>query len=201
MAARPYLIDDRLHVPRRFNFARDVVDAHAEDPGKTAMIRVGEEGTDRRCLTFLDIKELSCRLANMLSDQGVTKGDRVFLMLGKRPEWWVTMVALHRLGAVGVPATTMLTAKDIAYRLGRCEIKAVITDREGEQKFEEVCGRGCGPALRLTVDTPEHDHWQAFSRLGSYSKRGTFGLCTQESGEVRLKPGSALPRNSASMIA
>jgi len=168
--ARHYLIDDKLHVPRRFNFARDVVDAHAEDREKTAMVWIGDDNTGRRCLTFLDIKDLSCRLANMLSDQGVAKGDRVFLMVGKRPEWWITMVALHRLGAVAVPATTMLTTKDIAYRLSRCEIKAVITDREGERKFEEACRQGDRPALRLTVDMPGHDHWRAFGQLESYSK-------------------------------
>ncbi|MBI4578753.1 MAG: AMP-binding protein, partial [Planctomycetes bacterium] len=170
MAAQPRLIDDTLHVPERFNFARDVVDAHAEDRDKTAMIWIGEDGAGRRCLTFLDIKELSCRLANMLAEEGVTKGDRVFLMVGRRPEWWITMVALHRLGAVAVPATTMLTAKDIAYRLGRCRIKAVITDREGEHKFEEVCRDGDEPAVRLSVDPPEHDRWRAFSGLEACPK-------------------------------
>ena len=79
------------------------------------------------------------------------------------------MVALHRLGAIAVPATTMLTNKDITYRLGRCEIKAVITDNEGETKFEDVRRQSAVPALRLTVNTPNHDGWRAFSELERYA--------------------------------
>lgn len=173
MAATSFLVDDKLHVPDRFNFARDVVDAHAQDPARTALIWIGDDHSYRRCLSFRQMQDMSCRLANMLSDLGVTQGDRVFLMVGKRPEWWITMVAIHRLGAVAVPATTMLTSKDIAYRLGRCEIKAVITDRDGERKFEEVCGQSVTPGIRISVDAPDHDHWLAFSRLEAYSAEHT----------------------------
>ncbi|UCD29424.1 MAG: AMP-binding protein, partial [Planctomycetota bacterium] len=74
------------------------------------------------------------------------------------------------LGAIAVPATTMLTTKDIVYRLDRCEITTVITDHEGEAKFEDVHHQCKVPALRLTVDTPAHDGWHAFSEFKSYAK-------------------------------
>ncbi len=165
MPAKQYLVDDQLHVPARFNFARDVVDAWADDHAKAALVWVGDEGAERRCLTFHDVSHLSCRLANLLATRGIAKGDRVLLMVGRRPEWWMTMVALHRLGAVAVPATTMLTVKDLAYRLGRCEIKAVVTDREGEAKFEDLARQADVPSVRLTVDTPVHAGWHAFGEL------------------------------------
>ncbi|MHC4673290.1 MAG: acyl-CoA synthetase [Planctomycetota bacterium] len=184
MDAKHYLIDDELSVPERFNFARDVVDAHAADGEKMAIVWVGDEDTGRRYLTFLDIKHLSCRLANMLAEQGVAKGDRLFLMVGRRPEWWITMIALHRIGAVAVPATTMLTTKDITYRLGRCEIKAVVTDHEGEAKFEDVRRQVEVPALRLSIDTPAHDGWRTFGEIESHAK--DHACCDTVAGDPAL---------------
>lgn len=184
MAVKPYLLEDTFHVPERFNFARDVVDAHAADPAATALVWLGDDPGERRCLSFLDIQHLSGRLANLLAEFGVTKGDRVFLMVGKRPEWWITMVALHRLGAVAVPATTMLTVKDIAYRLSRCPIKAVITDRDGESKFKQVRERAEVPALCLSVDAPAHEGWRAFAELEAYPSE--HACCDTQASDAAL---------------
>ena len=102
-------------VPSTFNFGGDVVDAWAAEPERPALIWCNEQGLERR-FTFSEIRSASNRLANLLRENGVGKGDRVLVMLPRIPEWQIAMVGCCKLGAVPVPCITMQTAHDIAFR-------------------------------------------------------------------------------------
>lgn len=124
----------RLEVPERFNFGRDVVDAWAEDPARLALICCGEDGAERR-FSFADIRRLSNRLANWLAERGVARGERVVIMLPRVPEWQIAMVACLKLGAVPIPCITMLTARDLAFRITHAGAVAAITTSGETGKF------------------------------------------------------------------
>ncbi|MDR1105039.1 MAG: AMP-binding protein [Treponema sp.] len=115
------------NVPDGFNFAFDVVDEWAAlDGGKTALLWTNDEGTMKR-YTFADMKRLSGRAANALSAMGIGKGDVVMLILKQRPEVWMLMCALMKLGAVCIPGTWQLTAKDLEYRCNIAGVKLLIS--------------------------------------------------------------------------
>ena len=106
----------RLQAPETFNFAYDVMDKLAEEkPDKVAMIWLGRSGEEKR-FTFRDFSLLSNKAANFFAAQGIGKGDMVLLILKRRYEFWISMLALHKLGAIAIPATHLLTKKDIVYR-------------------------------------------------------------------------------------
>lgn len=116
----------KVNVPDGFNFAYDVVDAWAEvDKNKKALFYCTDAG-DRVMYTFHDLKILSNKAANFLLSLGIKKGDPVLLLLKQRPEVWITFLALHKIGAICIPATYQLTAKDIIYRCNAAEIKMII---------------------------------------------------------------------------
>ncbi|MDR0501073.1 MAG: AMP-binding protein [Coriobacteriales bacterium] len=116
----------RINVPDNFNFGFDVVDEWARaEPDKLALVWCDDNNDEKR-LTFTQISQLSSKLANGLSAKGIGKGDVVLVMLRQRWEYWVTAVALHKLGAIIIPATTQLTAKDIIYRANAADVKAII---------------------------------------------------------------------------
>ena len=116
----------KLLIPKNFNFAYDVVDAWAEEtPNKTALIWTNDEGEECR-LSFSDLKKESDQAASYLHTIGINRGDMVMLIEKRRLEWWITMLALHKLGAVPIPATHMLTSHDIVYRCNAASVKAII---------------------------------------------------------------------------
>ena len=113
-------------IPEHFNFAYDVMDAWAEEaPDKLALLWTNDEGVERRT-TFGELKQQTDQAAAYLQSLGIQKGDPVMLILKRRYEWWVTMLALHKLAAVVIPATHMLTKHDIVYRNTRASVKAII---------------------------------------------------------------------------
>lgn len=116
----------RLVIPENFNFAYDVVDAWAaEEPAREALLWTNPAGEERR-FTFADMKELSDKTAAFFQSLGVGKGTRVMLMLKRHWEFWPSMMALHKLGAVAIPATHLLTAEDIEYRCRMADIKVIV---------------------------------------------------------------------------
>lgn len=113
-------------VPENFNFAYDVMDVWAEEaPEKLALLWTNDEGVEIRT-TFGQLKEETDQAASYLQSLGIGKGDPVMLILKRRYEWWLVMLALHKLGAVVIPATHMLTKHDVVYRNTRASIKAII---------------------------------------------------------------------------
>ncbi|MDR1196511.1 MAG: AMP-binding protein [Endomicrobium sp.] len=117
----------RITVPDNFNFGFDIVDEIANsNPDKKAMIWCNEEG-EEKTLTFGDIKNKSAQTANFFKSLGIKKGDSVMLMLKRRYEYWFCVVALHKIGAVAIPATHLLTVKDIKYRVKAANIKMIVS--------------------------------------------------------------------------
>ena len=114
-------------VPDHFNFSYDVIDVWAnEEPEKLALLWTNDEGECRR-FTFAQLKEISDRTAAYFQSLGVGRGDMVMLILKRRCEFWFSMLALHKLGAVAIPATHMLTSHDIQYRVERAGIKCIVS--------------------------------------------------------------------------
>ena len=117
----------KINIPDNFNFAYDVVDRYAtEQPEKRALVWCDDHG-EEKIFTYKDISEMSKKTANFLTAHGIRKGDAVLLILRRRYEFWLFMMALHRIGAIAVPATTQLLVKDIEYRNNAAQIKMVVS--------------------------------------------------------------------------
>lgn len=115
-----------LIVPENFNFSYDVMDVWAEQqPQKTALIWTDDEGAER-FFSFAELKTLTDQAASYFLSLGIGHGDKVMLILKRHYEWWIAMLALHKIGAVAIPATHMLTTHDIVYRNNRASIKAIV---------------------------------------------------------------------------
>ena len=113
-------------IPENFNFAYDVMDAWAEEaPEKLAILWTNDQGGEIRT-TYGELKEQTDQAASYLQTLGIGKNDPVMLILKRRYEWWVVMLALHKIGAIVIPATHMLTKHDIVYRNTRASVKAIV---------------------------------------------------------------------------
>ncbi|MBR3552212.1 MAG: AMP-binding protein [Clostridia bacterium] len=130
----------------KFNFAYDVVDAIADrEPDKLAMLHIAKDKTERR-FTFRDMKRGSARTANYLKSLGIKKGDRVMLVLKRHYQFWFAMLALHKIGAIPIPATHQLLAHDFEYRFDRAGVKAILCTADDNtaaevEKAEEKVGQ------------------------------------------------------------
>ena len=134
-----------------FNFGFDVVDAIAEKyPEKLAMIHLDKNKVERR-FTFLDIKKESARCANYFLSLGIKKGDKVMLVLKRHYQFWFAMIALHKIGAIAIPATYQLREHDFIYRFNAAGVSAIICTSDGDcadivDKVQSEC-----PTLNLKV--------------------------------------------------
>ncbi len=119
-----------------FNFAFDVVDVMAKKcPDKLAMLHVSREGRERH-FTFRDMAKYSNKAANYFSYLGIKKGDKVMLVLKRHFQFWFSLLALHKIGAVAIPATNLLTKKDFEYRFKVGEVDAVVCTADGDVSRE-----------------------------------------------------------------
>lgn len=117
----------RVIIPENFNFGYDVVDEWARmNPDKRAICWVNDQ-KEHIDFTFADIKEQSDRAASYFQSLGIGKGDKVMLILKRRYEFWFAIIGLHKIGAIAIPATHLLTKKDIIYRNNAADIKAIIS--------------------------------------------------------------------------
>ena len=138
-----------LRAPHYFNFATDVLDRWArERPQGLALWHVNAATRVEQKITFRQMAELSRRAANFLRNCGVVRGDRVLLMLPRVPQWWIAMLGLIRLGAVPVPATLLLTSRDVNFRLRTAQVHGVITNLDGASKTGDFDG------IRVLVEAP-----------------------------------------------
>ena len=121
-----------LKYPDNFNFGYDVVDALAEEtPDKTALVWCNTEN-EEHIFTFSDIRKYSNQMANVFHSAGIARGDRVMLVLKRHYEYWFAAVALHKIGAVMIPATHMLTVSDFVYRIKASKVKAIVCTPQNE---------------------------------------------------------------------
>ncbi|WP_027186050.1 AMP-binding protein [Desulfovibrio inopinatus] len=158
-----FLAKFRLEVPENYNFAYDVIDENArQDPTRLAMIHIDDAGT-RRDYTFADLATQSSRLANALTEAGIGKGDKVMLILLRRVEFWVSMLALSKIGALAVPSPALLTQKDIEYRVNFAKIKAILCEDSVADRVD-AAQKAC-PSLKVLVsagETEPHPGWHDF---------------------------------------
>ncbi|NYT01394.1 MAG: AMP-binding protein [Methanosarcinales archaeon] len=150
-------------VPENFNFSYDVVDAYArEQPDKVALVWCNDLGQELR-FTFGDMKLQSDKAANLFCRYGIKKGDTVMLTLKARYDFWICMTALHKIGAVAIPATHMLKKKDIVFRIQRADLKMIVcigTDGVPEE-VDAAHAEVQRPLVRAFVGSPEEkrDGW------------------------------------------
>ena len=143
-------------VPERFNFAYDVMDVWAEEaPDKLALLWTNDEGVEIRT-TFGQLKDQTDQAASYLQSLGIGKGDPVMLILKRRYEWWVVMLALHKLGAVIIPATHMLTRHDVVYRNTRASIKAIICVDDQYVTTQVSVAMNESPTVKTLIAVGDH---------------------------------------------
>src|SRR5580704_1421723 len=123
----------------RFNWALDYFDAMARDNAQPALWLVDDDDEEIK-LSFANLSERSNQVANALRRLGVRRGDRILVMLGNVVPLWECMLAAMKLGAVIVPATTLLTRHDLADRFARGRVRHVIASADAAAKFAELPG-------------------------------------------------------------
>jgi len=164
----------RIRYPENFNFAYDVLDELAKkSPDATALIWL-DHHHNRRDFNFAQISEASKRAANYLSLLGIKRGDRVMLVLKRHYQYWFILPALHRIGAVAVPVSNLLTEKDYTYRFERAGIRAVIASGTGTIAEAIEAGAGDRPLLKVIVNGQRqgwHDFDGEFERCSAKFER------------------------------
>lgn len=161
-----FLKNFKVNVPEDFNFGYDVVDAYAEqEPEREAILWTNERG-DVKHLNYAEYKRLSDMTASYFLQLGVQRGDAVMLILKRRVEWWICMVALHKIGAVAIPATHLLTDKDIVYRCHEASIKVIVAAGDANVLRNVIRARIYCPTLEHCVSigptVPQNweNYWQ-----------------------------------------
>ncbi|MGN0738056.1 AMP-binding protein [Treponema porcinum] len=154
----------RLKTKQDFNFAYDIVDRYASDfPGKRALVWINDDG-EEKTFTFDDISRESKRAAYWLVSKGIKKGDTVMLVLRRRYEWWILMPALHRIGAIVIPATDQLLQSDIEYRTNAADVKMIISYDNPiiQGEIEKSMPNSKTVQYLVTVGKEKRDGWISF---------------------------------------
>ena len=135
----------------KYNFAFDTVDAIAKkDPEKLAMIHIDKYKTERR-FTFNDMKRKSAQVANYFKSLGIKRGDRVMLVLKRHYQFWFSILALHKLGAIAIPATNLLQAHDFDYRFKAADVSAIVCTADGDVANQvDIAAKDC-PCLKTKI--------------------------------------------------
>ena len=158
-----------------FNFGFDIVDEIADKyPDRLAMLHIDREKTERR-FTFKDMKRASAQCANYFTSLGIKKGDRVMLVLKRHYQFWFAMVALHKLGAIAIPATNQLKDHDFEYRFNAAGVSAILCTADGDvsdivDRASAVC-----PNMTKILVGGSKDGWHDFNAeyglfSGKYSR-------------------------------
>ncbi len=147
----------------KFNFAFDVVDAIAKKtPSKLAMLHIDKNKKERR-FTFKDIKRNSNMCANYFKSLGIKKGDKVMLVLKRHYQFWFAILALHKLGAVVIPATNQLLEHDFEYRFNAAEVSAIVCTSDGDvARQAELAAANCPSVKNLIMVGESRDGWHDF---------------------------------------
>lgn len=156
----------KLEIPENFNFAYDCIDELAKkSPNKLAMRWTNVAG-EKRDFTFAEMKYYSDKTANYLKGLGISKGDAVMLILKRHYEYWWTILALHKLGAITIPASNLLTPKDIIYRCNMADIKCIVCTSDGDisHRVQEAAPECPSLKLLITTNAPENSGWLDFHK-------------------------------------
>lgn len=147
-----------------FNFGLDVVDAWASKrPDATALWWLGSQEPEKR--SWAEISQRSSKIALSLLALGLNRGDRVLVMLPKIVPWWETMIGLLKAGLVAMPGTSLLTPRDLEYRLKLSEASAVVTDEHGAEKIDAIANVAPTLRCRILISESPRPGWQRFDEL------------------------------------
>lgn len=155
----------KINIPENFNFAYDVVDEMAQKaPDQVAIVWCDEKG-DEAVFTFSELKYYSDKAANFFKKAGIGKGDPVMLILKRRYEFWFCILALHKLGAICIPATHLLTTKDLVYRNNAADIKMIVSVAEDEVIQHIEASMEKSPSLKCkALVGGSREGWYDFTR-------------------------------------
>ncbi|MGN1081737.1 MAG: AMP-binding protein, partial [Acutalibacteraceae bacterium] len=147
-----------------FNFGFDIVDEIADKyPDKLAMLHISKDKTERR-FTFKDIKKASNQCANYFTSLGIRNGDRVMLVLKRHYQFWFSMIALHKIGAVAIPATNQLKDHDFEYRFNAAGVSAIICTSDGDTaEIAERAAERCPSVQTKIIVGASRDGWHDFN--------------------------------------
>ena len=165
-----------------FNFAFDVVDALGRSkPEKLAMLHLSEDGTEHR-FTFRDMKKESARAANYFKSLGIKRGDRVMLVLKRHYQFWFSILGLHKLGAIVIPATNQLQEKDFTYRFEAANVKAIVCTADGDvaEAVDEAAAKCPWLTNKVLVGGSRdgwHDFNEEYSMFSSHYARAEDAPC------------------------
>ena len=148
----------------KFNYGFDIVDAIADKyPDKLAMLHLDINKTERR-FTFKDIKRASNQCANYFASLGIGKGDRVMLVLKRHYQFWFAMIALHKLGAIAIPATNQLKQHDFEYRFNAAGVKALVCTSDGDTAdIAQAAAQNCQSVEQLIIVGEPKEGWHDFN--------------------------------------
>ena len=155
----------------KFNFAFDIVDRIADRrPDKLAMLHLDHDKNERR-FTFGDLKHESSRCANYFTALGIKKGDRVMLVLKRHYQFWIAILALHKIGAIAIPATNLLQAHDYEYRFSAAGVSAILCSADGDIAHQADLGSANAAELKNKIIVGgSRDGWRNFDEeVKSYS--------------------------------
>jgi acetyl-CoA synthetase len=177
-----------VKIPDNFNFAYDVVDWYAEhEPDRKALVWCDD--TVSKTVTFKEMKVMSDKAARMFTAAGIRKGDPVMLILKQRFEFWFCILALHKIGAITIPATHMLTTHDMEYRIKSADIKMIVSVAGEINAFVDDAQRKVGILQKKMILGGERDGWINFDK--------EFAAAS----ETFVRPtGTAAPSNSDVML-
>jgi len=146
-----------------FNFGFDVVDGIANKyPEKLAMLHIDKNKNERR-FTFKDIKRASNQTANYFTSLGIKRGDKVMLVLKRHYQFWFSMIALHKIGAVAIPATNQLKDHDFEYRYKAAGVSAIVCTADGDTaEIAERAAKNCPSVKQLIMVGGSRDGWHDF---------------------------------------
>ena len=184
----------KINVPETFNYAYDVVDVLAEEkPNERALVWCDDTG-EERIFTYKDIMEYTNRTANFLTRIGIKKGDKVMLILKRHYQFWYTLMALHKIGAAAVPATHLLTPKDIVYRNNQASVKCIICTSDHDFANNVDAALPESPTLELRVFAGGH---------GTKERKGWLDLdkeIMKESAVFEKRTGDLAPKPNDAML-
>ena len=157
------LIDINFKNTDTFNFGFDIVDGIADKyPDKLAMLHIDKYKTERR-FTFKDIKRASNQCANYFTSLGIKRGDKVMLVLKRHYQFWFCMVALHKIGAVAIPATNQLKEHDFEYRFNAAGVSALVCTADGDTaEIAERAAKNCQQVKNLVLVGGKREGWHDF---------------------------------------
>ena len=167
------LEDIKFRNQEKFNFAFDVVDELGRNkPDKLALLYVSEAGEEKE-FTFKDIKDGSSQAANYFTSLGIKRGDKVLLVLKRHYQFWFSVLALHKIGAVAIPASNQLLSHDFSYRIKAAGVKAIVCTADGDVAHQfEIGEKEAGVELTKIMVNGKREGWHDFNEeYGLFSRR------------------------------